>query len=287
VTTKSGYLYILNRDTGEPVFGVEERPVAQSDVPGEETFPTQPIPVNPPALARVSYEPADLVTAEDTSPEHAAACMELVETIGEIHNEGAFTPWAYRADGASGPTTLLFPGLVGGPNWGGASFDPNSGYVFVFSQDAGSFGWVEDAQPGAALPYRRSGPRPSGFDVRMGDSRWPCQKPPWGRLSAVNSATGEIVWQQPIGITEGLPADRQNTGRPGRAAAIVTASGLLFIAATDDSRFRALEAATGRELWVTRLDRRGNANAMTYLGSDGNQYVAIAATDEVVAYRLP
>ncbi len=287
VTTKSGYLYILDRDTGEPIFGVEERAVAQSDVPGEETFPTQPIPVNPPALARVSYDPADLVTAGDTSPEHAAACAELVASVGEIYNAGAFTPWAYRPDAMSGRTTLLFPGLVGGPNWGGASFDPNSGYVFVFSQDIGTFGWMEEAEPGSALPYRRGGPRPAGFDVRMGDARWPCQKPPWGRLSAVDAATGDVVWQQPVGITEGLPPDRQNTGRPGRAAAIVTASGLLFIAATDDSRFRALDATTGRELWVTTLDRRGNANPMTYQGSDGNQYVAIAATDQVVAYRLP
>ena len=293
VTTKSGYLYLLDRDTGEPLYGVEERAVAQSDVPGEETFPTQPIPVNPPALARVSYEPADLVTAEDTSPEHAAACTELVESAGEIYNTGPFTPWAYRAvgtsgtSGTSGRTTLLFPGLVGGPNWGGASFDPNSGYVFVFSQDLGSLGWMEEAEPGSPFPYRRSGPRPSSFDVQIGDARWPCQKPPWGRLTAVDGATGDIVWQQPLGTTDGLPADRQNTGRPGRAAAIVTASGLLFIAATDDSRFRALEATTGRELWVTRLDRRGNANPMTYQGSDGNQYVALAATDEVVTFRLP
>jgi quinoprotein glucose dehydrogenase len=290
VTTKSGYLYILDRDTGEPLYGVEERAVAQSDVPSEETFPTQPIPVNPPALARVSYEPADLVTAEDTSPEHATACTELVERAGEIYNAGPFTPWAYRpvgTSGTSGRTTLLFPGLVGGPNWGGASFDPNSGYVFVFSQDVGALGWMEEAEPGSLLPYRRSGPRPSSFDVQIGDARWPCQKPPWGRLTAVDGATGDIVWQRPLGTTDGLPSDRQNTGRPGRAAAIVTASGLLFIAATDDSRFRALEATTGRELWVTRLDRRGNANPMTYQGSDGDQYVALAATDQVVVYRLP
>ncbi len=287
VTTKSGYLYILDRDTGEPIFGVEERPVAQSDVPGEETFPTQPIPVSPPALARVSYEPMDLVTAEDTSPEHAAACRDLVESMGELYNAGAFTPWVYRADGTSRRTTLLFPGLVGGPNWGGASFDPNSGFVFVFSQDLGSLGWVEEAEEGSLFPYQRGGPRPSSFDVPIGDARWPCQKPPWGRLSAVDGSTGEVVWQQPLGITEGLPAGRQNTGRPGRAAAIVTASGLLFIAATDDSRFRALDATTGRELWVSTLDRRGNANPMTYLGSDGNQYVALAATDAVVTYRLP
>ncbi len=96
-----------------------------------------------------------------------------------------------------------------------------------------------------------------------------------------------MVWQQPIGITEQLPAGRQNTGRPGRAAAIVTATGVVFIASTDDNRLRALDATTGRELWVSRLDQRGNANPMTYLGADGSQYVVVAATDAVVAYRLP
>ena len=287
VTTKSGYLYILDRETGEPIFGVEERAVPASDVPGELTYPTQPFPVKPQALARTSYEATDLVTAEDTSREHAAACAELVESVGEIYNAGAFSPWVYRAQGASPRATLLFPGLVGGPNWGGAAFDPNSGYVFVFSQDLGSFAWVEDAPEGSAVPYRRSGPRPSSFDVRIGDARWPCQKPPWGRMTAIDGSTGDIVWERTVGITEGLPADRQNTGRPGRAAAIVTAGGLLFVASTDDNRLRALEAATGRELWVVTLDRRGNADPMTYLGSDGAQYVVIVATDAVVAYKLP
>ena len=95
------------------------------------------------------------------------------------------------------------------------------------------------------------------------------------------------MWQQPVGITAELAADRQNTGRPGRAAAIVTASGLLFVASTDDNRFRALDVNTGRELWVGRLERRGNADPMTYLGADGRQYLALAATDAVLAYRLP
>ena len=287
VTTKSGYIYILDRETGEPIFGVEERAVPASDVPGEVTYPTQPFPVKPQALARTSYEPSDIVTAEDTSPEHAAACAELVASVGEIYNEGAFSPWVYREEGASPRATLLFPGLVGGPNWGGAAFDPNSGYVFVFSQDAGSFAWVEEAPEGSAVPYRRNGPRPSGFDVRMGDARWPCQKPPWGRMTAIDGSTGDIVWERAVGITEGLPADRQNTGRPGRAAAIVTAGGLLFVASTDDNRLRALEAETGRELWVVTLERRGNADPMTYLGADGAQYVVIVATDAVVAYKLP
>ena len=287
VTTKSGYLYILDRETGEPIFGVEERPVPASDVPGELTFPTQPFPVKPQALSRVSYEATDLVTAEDTSSEHAAACAELVASVGEIYNAGPFSPWVYREEGAPPRSTLLFPGLVGGPNWGGAAFDPNSGYVFVFSQDLGTLGWMEEAAEGSPAPYRRSGPRPSSFDVRIGDARWPCQKPPWGRMTAVHASTGDIVWERAIGITEQLPADRQNTGRPGRAAAIVTAGGLLFVASTDDNRLRALEAATGRELWVSTLDRRGNANPMTYLGADGAQYVVIVATDAVVAYKLP
>ncbi len=287
VTTKSGYLYILNRETGEPIYSVEERAVAQSEVPGELTSATQPIPANPPALARVSFAPLDLVTADDTSAEHAAACTELLTSAGDIYNAGAFTPWVYRADASANGTTLLFPGLVGGPNWGGAAFNPDSGMIFVFSQDIGSMGWIEPAAEGSAFPYQLRGPRPASFDVAMGESRWPCQKPPWGKLSAVDSSTGSIVWQQAIGITEELPVERQNTGRPGRAGAIVTAGNLLFIAATDDNRLRALDASTGEELWVTTLGRRGNANPMTFQAADGNQYVVIAATNEVVAYRLP
>ena len=96
-----------------------------------------------------------------------------------------------------------------------------------------------------------------------------------GQLTAVDIATGDIAWRETLGVTDTLPADKRNTGRLGRAAAIATASGLLFIAATDDNRFRAVEAATGRELWADRLDQRGNADPMTYLGADGRQYVVI------------
>ncbi|MGE0158888.1 MAG: PQQ-binding-like beta-propeller repeat protein [Gemmatimonadales bacterium] len=287
VTTKSGYLYLLDRETGEPLYGVEERPVPASDVPGELASPTQPVPVLPPPMARVSYTPADLVTADDTSPEHAAACAALVESVGTIVNDGPFTPWAYRGAGVAPRTTLLFPGLVGGPNWGGAAYDPTSGYVFVLSQDIGSFGWMQDDPDGTPQPYARGGPRPATFDVAMNGQRWPCQRPPWGRLVAVDGASGRVVWERPIGVTDGLPSGRQDTGRPGRAGAIVTGGGLLFVASTDDARFRALEASTGRELWADRLDAVGNANPMTYLGTDARQYVAIVATDAVHVYRLP
>jgi quinoprotein glucose dehydrogenase len=121
----------------------------------------------------------------------------------------------------------------------------------------------------------------------MGNEAWPCQKPPWGRLTAVNTATGDFAWQIPLGITEGLPAGKQNTGRPALAGPIVTASGLLFVASTDDNYFRAFEAKTGKQLWATKLDRRGNANPMTYQARNGKQYVAIVATDTLAVFALP
>ena len=287
LTTKSGYLYILNRENGRPIFGVEERPVAKTNVPGEWSFPTQPIPVKPPALARVSYTAADLVTAADTNVEHAQACADLLETIGGVYNAGPFTPWRYKTDGGAPAVTLGFPGTLGGANWGGTAFDPTSRLIFVATQDVGALGSVEKTKEGSPLPYDKTTPGRSTFDVRIGDVNWPCQKPPWGRLTAVNSSTGDIAWQTPLGITEQLPLDKQNTGRPALAGPIVTAGGLLFIASTDDNRFRAFDMKNGKQLWVTRLERRGNADPITYQGRNGKQYVAVVATDTLMVYSLP
>jgi quinoprotein glucose dehydrogenase len=287
LTTKSGYLYILNRETGQPIFGIEERAVAKSDVPGEVTFPTQPFPVKPPPLARVAYSAADLVSASDTTAEHARACEELVEKSGGVHNAGPFTPWRYRAEGAAPRSALVFPGGLGGANWGGTAFDPNSGLVFVVTQDVGALGWIEQAKPGSPVPYEKAVPGRSTFDVRIGDANWPCQKPPWGRLTAIRASTGDIAWQKPLGITEQLPEGKQNTGRPALAGAIVTGGGVLFVASTDDNRFRALDVKTGNQLWVARLERRGNANPITYRGRTGKQYVAVVATDTLAVYALP
>jgi quinoprotein glucose dehydrogenase len=290
LTTKSGYMYILNRETGQPIFGVEERAVAKSVVPGEQTFATQPFPVKPPALARNSYSPADLVSESDTNAEHAAACKALVDTNG-IFNAGPFTPWAYRPAGSSQRTALNFPGGLGGANWGGTAYDPRTGLVLVATQDDGALGWMEQSRDGSLNTFDKAAPeRPFGrgsFDVRMGSQSWPCQKPPWGRLIAINPATGDFAWQIPLGVTDGLPEPKQRTGRPAMAGAITTAGGLLFIASTDDNRFRALDTANGRELWVTKLGKRGNADPMTYATRDGRQYVAIVATDRLEVYTLP
>ena len=286
LTTKSGYLYILNRETGQPIYGVEERAVPKSDVPGESAFPTQPFPVKPPPIARNAYRPDDLVTAADTTPEHAQACRELVQKVGGVVNAGPFTPWGFRTADAASASTLVFPGGLGGANWGGTASDPASGYIFTATQDVGALGSVEKTKDGSPVPYDKTTPGRATFDVRIGDANRPCQKPPWGRLTAVNGATGDVAWQVPLGVTEQLPEGKQHTGRPLLAGPIVTGGGLVFIASTDDNRFRALDVRTGKELWATRLERRGNADPMTYQGRNGKQYVAVVAIDTLVVYAL-
>lgn len=304
---KSGLMFILNRDTGKPVFGVEERPVPKGDVPGEWYSPTQPFPLKPPPLARNSYKPEDMVTADDTTPEHVKACQEvLAKNGGSFHNEGPFTPWLLHEDGAPPNTTIQFPGGTGGTNWGGAATDPATHYIFVQTHDMSLIGWLEKKKPGlvygrgnegSTQTYDRGsvdGPGPYfSFSATVKDAdgkvigNWPCQKPPWGRLYAINANTGDIAWQSVVGITEGLPPAKQNTGGGGSAGPIATAGGLVFIGATPDNRFRAIDSRTGKELWVTKLAKTANANPMTYRGKNGKQYVAIVAGDTMVVFALP
>ena len=286
--TKSGWMFILDRVTGKPVFGVEERPVPQSDVPGEASWPTQPFPLKPPELARHSYKAEDLVTAEDTTPEHAQACREIVEKSGGLYNAGPYTPYLYRAPGEPPKSTIAFPGTIGAANWGGTATDPELGYVFVNSSEAGTIGWIEKQREGAVSPYDKNsifggGPSPR-FEAVVKDEKgriirdktWPCQKPPWGNLTAVNANTGEFAWRVPLGVTEELPEGKRNTGRLNLGGPIATAGGLVFIGASNDHRFRAFDSKTGKELWVIRLDYSAVSVPMTYLGKDGKQYVAVA-----------
>jgi quinoprotein glucose dehydrogenase len=293
---KTAWLFILDRTTGKPIFGVEERPVPKGDAPGEWYSPTQPFPVKPPALARTSFKKEDIVTAEDTTPEHAKACMDLYERSGGYYNAGPFTPFLFKEEGAPPKSTIQFPGN-GGTNWGGPAGDPTTGYIFAFTQDASLVGWIEkkregvgsygNGTAGTTQPYDRAsvgGPGPyAGFTA----NGMPCQKPPWGRLTAVNANTGELAWQITLGVSDNLPAEKQNTGRGGAAGPIVTAGGLVFIGATSDSRFRAIDAKTGKELWVTRLNANGGANPMTYQGKSGKQYVAQSAGGTVNVFALP
>jgi quinoprotein glucose dehydrogenase len=281
-TGKSAQMFILNRLTGEPVFGVNEVPVAAGDVPGEWYSPTQPIPVRPPPVARVSFDPAiDIVTADDTTPAHAAACRALYDEVG-FYNAGPYTPLRLKAPGT--PPSIVFPSLSGAVNWGGVAVDPERKLIFVNSKDEALTGWMvpnpaySDATADTQVPYvRESGPlfeAPSGADETVS---WPCFKPPWASLMAIDAESGEIVWSVPLGINETLPAGKQNVGSTGYGGPMVTAGGLVFIGATGDQRFRAFDASNGRELWSYRLPYTITANPMTFAGRDGRQYVAITA----------
>jgi glucose dehydrogenase len=288
-TGKVGYLYILNRITGEPIFGVKETPVPQSKVPGEFTAATQPIPVKPPAIGLHSFTMNDVVTAADTNEEHAKACQDLIQRSGPLYNEGPYSPWVYRAPGAPPVSSIIFPGPIGGVDWGGTATDPKLGYVFLNTSNWGSVGWIEKMPDGARVPYdQRSvygNPVASKFWVRktnangavLGEQSWPCQKPPWGLMTAVNANTGEIAWQVPLGVTDELPEGKRNTGRLNSGGPMVTAGGLVFIGASNDRRFRAFDSRTGKILWETKLEYVARTVPMTFQGKNGKQYVAIVA----------
>jgi glucose dehydrogenase len=303
---KGGYMFILDRTTGKPVFGVEERPVPKGNVPGEWYSPTQPFPLKPPALAKTSFKKEDMVTAADTNAVHAANCQALWDKSGGFVNDGPFTPFIYHEDGAPPKSTISFPGGTGGVNWGGTATDPRTGYIYVNSHDTSLVGWVEKKKPGvnysfdtvgSQLPYDRAsidgvGPfhtfsASAGKDANGRDINLPCQRPPWSRLVAVNANTGEIAWETTLGVNDFLPEGKRSTGGSGSAGPTVTAGGLVFVGATDDRRFRAFDSKTGKELWATKLETLANANPMTYQAKNGKQYVAIVATNQVVVFALP
>lgn len=281
--TKMGLVFILDRRNGKPLFPVEEKPVPQSDVPGESPWPTQPIPLKPPPLSRSA------ITADDISnvtPESHRACADM---FSRLENRGRYTPYGIRP-------TVVFPGTLGGATWSGLSFNPHLGYAYVNTNEAGAVGQMVRQPEGSATAYRRTSP--FGEYARFWDSNlWPCQKPPWGFLTAININTGEFAWRVPLGTNDELAAKGvHNTGALNIGGSIATAGGLVFIAATNDSRFRAFDARTGQELWSALIDASGHATPVTYRGRDGKQYVAIAAggggffgskpADSLIAFRL-
>lgn len=291
---KTGLLFVLNRDTGEPVFPVEERPVPKSDVPGEAASPTQPFPVTPPPLVPQHFSMDDIwgPTQEDRQ-----ACQAV---IGKLRNEGIYTPPSIQG-------TLAVPGNLGGMTWSGYAFDPENGLLFVNTNNllarvrliprdkVRSDNEDGDYGPQLGSPYgmlRRFLQSPSDL---------PCNAAPWGTLVAVDMKEGKIRWQRPLGSMEefggthkGVPAGSVNLGGP-----IATAGGLVFIAGTVDPHIRAFDEETGKELWRAQLPASGNATPMTFsLGPNGKQYLVIAAgghpkiteeelSDAIVAFTLP
>jgi quinoprotein glucose dehydrogenase len=295
---KPGLLFLLDRVTGKPIYGVEERPVPPSEVPLERAAKTQPFPLKPAPLSRMTMSPADIATV---TPELEAACRKLIEGM---QLGGPYLPQGYKR------LRVQFPGNHGGVNWGGASFSPQLGYLFVNTNELGQVAGLTDREPGDTGPAQPDGVgnrvHPDGpYKGVPGGGRFtdpvsglPCQQPPWGVLTAVDVNTGEFAWRVPLGITESLPADKQKTGRQGNGGSIATAGGLVFIGVTDDERFRAFDAKSGREVWTFKLPGAAQATPSTYLGRDGRQYVVITATgggffgapvtgDSVMAFALP
>ncbi len=280
VINKAALLFLLNRVTGEPIYGVTEKPVPASTVEGEEASPTQPFPDKPGILSRMSF---DLSEVSDATPEHHAICQAIIDK-GHLAGTKIYEP--LRDDVAS----IRFPGGSGGPEWGGGAFDPKLGlYIFANNQ----LGMVEKLVKSPDGNW-------STTSARFVDpkTRSPCQKGPWGELVAVNVNTGEVAWRSVLGVTDAFPEGKQNTGRPANGGPIVTAGGLTFIGGTDDQRFRAFDTRTGKEIWTYRLDYSAHATPMTFQGKDGRQYVAVVATggsylnspdggDSVLVFALP
>ncbi len=283
--TKTGFTFVFDRVTGQPLFDIQERPAPASDVPGEQAWPTQPRPVAPPPYARQSMRPDELT---DVTPESRAYCKKLLEgaVLGDL-----FTPIGLKP-------TVLFPGTNGGANWGGASYDPETHTLYVNSMDVGMLYHMEKRPAQATIPYRNRGsgtPNSRFWDPKL----WPCQKPPWGHLTAIDLDHGTFRWRSILGVTDQLAAQGlPPTGAPNLGGSIVTAGGVLFIGATNDARFRAFDKDTGKELWVTKLPASAHATPMTFIGKKtGKQFIVIAAgggnkysdvfSDSLVAFALP
>ena len=279
--TKMGFVFILDRLTGKPLFPVEERPVPKSDVPGEAAWPTQPFPVKPLPLVRQSLSESDISTVTLESKRY---CAQLFHSL-ESH--GMYTPYGRKM-------TLVMPGTLGGANWSGASFDSASGYLFVNVNELGAVGAMEPQAADAPLRYRR-GSKEGEYARFWDEHQWPCQRPPWGTLNAVDVNTGEIAWRVPLGVVDEL---KMATGTPNLGGTIVTGGRLVFIGATIDSRFHAFDTGTGEQLWASDLEASAHATPITYMGKkSGKQFVVIAAggggyfrgkvSDALAAFALP
>lgn len=268
--TKMGLLFVFHRLTGKPLFPIEERSVPASSVRGEKTSAKQPFPTLPPPFARNSFRP-DEIRAD--SP----FCQGLIK---DAATGGPYTPIGTRA-------TVVFPGTNGGANWGGASFDPRTSTLYVNSMDVGM---IQRMFSRNAVDMPRS--RGLGtVDGRFWDRELkPCQKPPWGHLTAINMRTGRFRWRSILGDPV--------TGSPNIGGSLATAGDLVFIGATNDAKFRAFDSRNGKLLWEENLPASAFATPMTYrAGTEGKQFVVIAAgggndysdtvSDKLIAYSLP
>lgn len=327
ITNKTGMIYVFNRLTGEPLYPIEERPVAKSTLPGEVNWPTQPFSSLPP-LAPLQYSVADLHIAD---PQDRAFCASEMR---HLRYDGLFTPPSERG-------SLEYPASLGGPNWGSSALDPATGVLFTRTSsmpfrvqmlpqemrpptlaERMQSGWRKwapvwlggESQAELSSRYMEATPQSAAYrppdmgvgslDVSplrgapyrimlralVGPHGTPCGPAPYGRIVATNLNTGKQLWSVPHGeMIAGLP------GSVGVGGTMVTAGGLVFAASTNDPHLRAYDEATGRQLWQGTLPASANATPMSY-EANGRQYVVIAVgghrtphdeSDVVMAFALP
>ncbi|NNF13517.1 MAG: pyrroloquinoline quinone-dependent dehydrogenase, partial [Gemmatimonadetes bacterium] len=286
--TKQGFTYVFDRLTGEPIWPIEERPVPQTDVPGEWTSPTQPFPTKPPAFDRQGFSEEDLI---DFTPEIRERALEA---IADYRLGTLFTPpsLAEAPDGTKG--TLMLPSTIGGANWEGGAIDPETGMLYVGSQT--------NATVLALVP---GGDR-SDMDYIFGFARAqvapgvPIVKPPWGRITALDLSGGDLAWMVPNGDTPDHVAERleidpaliPRTGKVSRAGVLVTKTLLLAgEGASGDAVFRALDKASGETIAEIELPNAQVGLPMTYM-HEGNQFIVVSVGGngepaELVALSLP
>lgn len=279
--TKMGHLFVLNRETGEPVWPVEERPVPQTDIPGESTAPTQPFPTFPKPLHPHSLDAQD---AWGFTPWDTGACRQMIENA---RNEGIFTPPALNR------YSIQYPGVAGGQNWGGLAFHALNKLLVMPQSHVVTYNTLV---PRAQLDGSEAGDDMGGFSPNVGSDLVvshdlllsplgvPCIAPPRGTLLAVSLDSGEKVWEEPLGTPRDMVPGLSwfpffpTIGLPGVGGPLVTAGGLVFIGAALDNYLRAFDVKTGQELWRARLPAGGQASPMTYRGRhSGKQFVVIAA----------
>lgn len=276
--TKTGHVFVFDRESGKPLFPIKEVSVAPSDVPGEQASPTQPIPVRPPAFSAQHFDESNVT---NIGAENRAG---VLKQLAKLRRGPAYNPPSLQG-------TVVIPGFHGGANWSGASFDPTTGLLYVNATNMPNIMRLKPAPPGARYRFNHV-----GYTRFLDHEGYPAIKPPWGELLAIDLNKGTIAWRTILGeyselTKRGLPP----TGTENFGGTIVTAGGLVFIAGTKDEMFRAFDKSSGEVIWRTKLPAGGYATPATYQAG-GKQYVVIAASgagklqtkpgDEFIAYAL-
>lgn len=276
--TKTGFVFLLDRETGKPLFPVEERKTPASDVEREKLSPTQPFPLKPAPLSRLEVN-EDLIT--DISPE---AREFVLKRFRSLRGGVPFAP-------PSSQGTIFSPGTLGGALWGGCAFDPSGQRLFVNSSELPSIATLRDGRPQDGFRFGLN-----AYEKLIDHEGYPGVKPPWGHLTAIDLSTGNFAWREPLGEYPELAGrGHKRTGTFLLGGCIATAGGLVFVAATPDEKIRAIDSASGAVLWEHKLPAGGYATPATYM-TGGKQYVVIAcgggnrqptpSGDEYVAFSL-